>query len=188
MGNYVHDPGFRTDDADQSGNAAHPYWSHNDGVQIRGGINHMIDGNRCVMKFSTLTGMNSTANPSPTAEQVWPNCHGIISDPAFNNVSITIQRNWFEYGACGIHLTQNTYTGNSAYISSNRFTPNQSQEFGVYTQMRIDPTTIWSLTELNNVYSDESDTPIAWRGQPLKAPSVFGTTKAWMFNSGAHTP
>jgi nitrous oxidase accessory protein NosD len=103
-------------------------------------------------------------------------------------VSITIQRNWFEYGACGIHLTQNTYTGNSAYISSNRFTPNQSQEFGVYTQMRIDPTTIWSLTELNNVYSDESDTPIAWRGQPLKAPSVFGTTKAWMFNSGAHTP
>lgn len=187
-GNYAHDPGFRTDDADQASDPTHPNWSHNDGCQIRGGGPHLIHGNNFEMKFSTLTGMNSTANPSPTAEQVWPNCHGILLENAVSVVSATLSKNWFKYGACGIHFTSST-SGGVVTVSGNRITPDQSKEFSVYTQIRIDPTTSWTVTDDGtNVYSNDSDTPLAWQGVALKAPTTSGTTKVWQFNSGAHTP
>ena len=188
-GNYLHDPGFRTDDADQAGSTP-PSWSHNDGVQIRGGINHNIEGNTIEMKFSTLTGMNSTANPDPNAEQVWPNCHGILSQGANNAVTgITITNNWFKYGACCMHFTSASFSGNTATFTGNRYTPDQSKEFNVYTQIRIDPTTVWTVTDGgSNVYSDDADTPSAWRGVALKAPTTVSTTKVWQFNANSHTP
>lgn len=190
LGNYGHDPSFRTDDADHASDATHPYWSHNDFLHISGGVNHLAQGNSSEMKFSTLTGMNSTANPSPTAEQIWPNCHGVLLRSSANPVTgVVIKQHWFKYGAVGPHFTSSTYTGGSATLTGCRFTPDQSREFSVYTQVRLDPTTYWTVTDDGtNVYSDDPDTPLAWRGQPLKPPTTSGTTKVWQFNPTAHTP
>lgn len=190
--NYMHDPGFRTDDTDHASDATHPNWSHNDGTHIRGGSNHLIQGNSYVMKFSTNTGMNSTANPDPGAEQIWPNCHGHLFQAANSNLSGTqIKDNWYAYGAVCWHFTSNTVTpGSAPTFTGNRLTPNQAKEFSVYTQIRIDPTTDWGTITVDstNVYSDDSDTPSAWRGVALKTPTLSGTTKVWQFNSSAHTP
>jgi hypothetical protein len=187
LGNYLHDLGFRTDDLDQPSN----HQSHNDLIQMRMGSNNVVDGNNFEGIYSTLTGMNSTINPVPLpTEQVWPNCHCIIMEPALGVISnAVIQRNWFKYGACGIHFTSNTYSGNTATFQNNRFTPDQSKEFNEYTQIRIDPTTIWGVTDGGgNVYSNDSDTPSGDRGTPLKAPTTFSTTKVWQYNKTVHTP
>jgi hypothetical protein len=189
LGNYFHDLGFRTDDADQAGSTP-ASWSHNDGVQIRGGTNHNIEGNHFDMAFSTLTGMNSTPNPDPNAEQWWPNCHGILAQGANNAATgITITNNWFSKGACCMHFTSASFSGNTATFTGNRYTPNQSKEFNVYTQIRIDPTTVWTVTDGGgNVYSNDADTPVDWQGDPLKAPTTVSTTKVWQFDANNHTP
>jgi hypothetical protein len=193
QGNYLHEPGFRTDDQDQSGSSP-AYWSHNDGVQIMGGTNHLVDGNSIEMKFSTLTGMNSTANPDPNAEQVWPNCHGMIIQNNKNAISgVTVQRNWFKYGSNAIRFggAQAFDPGGAVTVIQNRFTPDQGKEFSQYVQIRNDPTTSWSpqpTIDSTNVYSNDADTPLAAQGQPLTAPSTSGTTTIWAYNSGAHTP
>lgn len=189
QGNFLHDPGFRTDDTDQAGSTP-ANWSHNDGVQVMGGTNHVIDGNSFVMKFSTLTGMSSTANPDPTAEQVWLNCHGILMSNTSNAVTgVLIKRNWFKYGSVGPHFTTGANGPGSATLDANRFTPDQSREFSQYVQIRIDPTTSWTVTDAGtNVYSNDSDTPLAWQGVLLKAPITGGTTRIWAYNSSAHTP
>jgi hypothetical protein len=190
QGNYLHDPGFRTDDRDQAGSTP-AYWSHNDGVQVMGGRNHVIDGNSFKMKFSTLTGMNSAVNPGPGPEKWWPNCHGVIMQSYYSQVTgVLIQRNWFKYGACGVHFAAGGYGPGTGTLTGNRVTPDQSREFNQYVQIRIDPTTSWPLVRVDssNVYSNDLGTPLAWRGQPLKAPTTVGTTKIWAYNVNARTP
>ena len=190
LGNYLHSPGFRTDDRDQAGSTP-AYWSHNDGVQVMGGRSHLIDGNSFRMKFSTLTGMNSTVNPDPGVQNWWPNCHGVLMSPYYNQVTgVQIQRNWFKYGACGVHFTAGNYgPGTGTALTGNRFTPDQSKEFNQYVQIRIDPTTSWPSVgvDSSNVYGYDSGTPLAWRGRSLKAPAVAGTTKIWAYDVSAHT-
>lgn len=193
QGNYMHDPGFRTDDTDHASDAIHPNWSHNDGTHIRGGTGHLVEGNNYVMKFSTRTGMNSTANPSPTAEQIYPNAHGHLFQAANNVITgVTIRKNWYKYGAVGMHWTTCSFPGGGGdwSITGNRITPDQAKEFSTYKQLIIDPTSDWGTitVDATNVYSTDSDTPVAWQGQPLKAPTVSGTVKTWAYNSGAHTP
>lgn len=191
-GNYLHDPMFRTDDADQSGSSP-ASWSHNDGTQIMGGTSHVIDGNSYVMKFSDLTGMPATANPSPPpVEQVWLNCHGLLLQSSNNTLTgLTVTRNWFKYGSVGIRFVAGAHDpGDAPAITSNRFTPDQGQEFSQYVQIRLDPTTAWAAITVDstNTYSYDPDTPSGDRGTPLKAPSTVSTTKIWAYNSSAHTP
>ena len=191
QGNYIHDLGFRTDDWDQAGSTP-PYWSHNDGVQVMGGTNHVIDGNSFKMKFSTRTGMNSTVNPGPGAQKWWPNCHGVLMQSYYSQVTgVQITRNWFKYGSTPIRFAPGNYDpGGATAPTFNRFTPDQGKEFDQYVQIRIDPTTSWPSVSVDssNVYSYEPGTPLAWQGQPLKAPAVAGTTKIWAYNVSAYTP
>lgn len=201
QGNYFHDPGFRNDDADHSTDATHPYWSHNDGTHIRGGTNHLVDGNSYEMKFSDLTGMNhsggTNGNPNPNSaiEQVWPNCHGHLLQWANNNVTgVVSQRNWFKYGSVGYFFTSSTFTGGNITMTGNRFTPDQSKEFSQYVQVRVDPTTSWAtiLLDSSNVYSADPDTPSAVQGLPLTGnpspnPTTSGTTEIWAYNVTTHT-
>ena len=189
-GNYCHDLSFRTDDADQSGSSP-ANWSHNDGCQIMGGSNHNIHGNNFDMRFSTVTGMNSTINPSPPpATQNYTNCHGILLQGKNNSVTgVVVDSNWFAYGVICVLASGGTFTGNTATVSNNRFTPNQAVQFSIYQQMSNDPNTSWTLSSTaTNVYSDDADTPLAWRGQPIKAPTTSGTTTTWAYNKTAHTP
>lgn len=190
QGNYMHDPGFRTDDQDHATDPTHPSWSHNDGTHIRGGTNHLIDANSYVMKFSTLTGMNSTANPDPAAEQIWPNSHGHLLQWANNLVTGAVsQRNWFKYGSVCYFFTSSTFTGGNITMTGNQITPDQSKEFTQYVQIRVDPTTSWAAIspDSSNVYSADPDTPPAAQGQPLNGPSTSGTTEIWAYSAGSHT-
>jgi hypothetical protein len=202
LGNFLHEPGFRTDDQDQSGSSP-AFWSHNDGFQIMGGTNHLVDGNNFVMKFSTLTGMNSTANPNPNVEQQWPNCHGMIVQNNKNALSgITIQRNWFKYGTNALFLgSGGTFDpGIGPTCLNNRFTPDQGKQFSLYRQIVITPTTSWSVqpsVDNTNVYSDDTDTPISVQGLPLNGnfisdgtssnPSTVGGVTAWTYDQNTHT-
>jgi hypothetical protein len=190
QGNYLHEPGFRTDDADHSGDATHPNWSHNDGVHIRGGTSHVVQGNSFVMKWSKLTGMNATENPDAYAEQVWPNCHCQLFQAANNALTgLVIDRNWYKYGSVCFFLTTCTFTGGNITFTGNRITPDQSLEFSQYVQARIDPTTDWGTITVgaDNVYSHDPDTPASVQGTPLSAPTGT-TTKIWAYNVNAHTP
>lgn len=181
-GNWIHDPSFRTDDADHSSDATHPNWSHNDGTHISGGTNHVIRGNAYDMRFSTLTGMNSVPNPDPTAEPVWPNCHGMLIRSNSNAITgLTIDQNWFKHGSVGPFFTTSTFTGGTATVTNNRFTPDQSREFSQYRQMVVDPTTSWTVTESGNTYTFDADTPPAWQGVAIKTPVTSGTTRSWSF-------
>jgi hypothetical protein len=199
LGNYVHDLGFRNDDSDQSGNGAHPFWSHDDGVQVMGGTNHVIDGNSFVMNFSDQTGMNRTGgsngNPNPDryAEQQWPNCHGVLMQNANNAITgVQITRNWFKYGTIGPFFTfaaGDTVPGGAHALTGNRFTPDQGTQFSQYIQMAVDPTADWGTitVDSSNVYSHDPDTPASAQGTPLLAPTGT-TTKLWAYNISAHTP
>jgi hypothetical protein len=182
-GNYCHDFGFRTDDTDQSGSSP-ANWSHNDGCQIMGGTNHNVHGNNFDMRFSTVTGAGPAANPN------FVNCHGVLLQGANNTITgVVVDKNWMAYGAICLLASGGSHTGNVATVSNNRFTPNQGQQFSIYQQMSNDPNTSWTLNSTTtNVYSDDADTPEAWRGQPIKAPTVAGTTTTWAFNLNAHTP
>ncbi len=199
QGNYLHDPMFRTDDGDQSGSTP-AFWSHNDGFQCMGGTNHVLEGNSFEMKFSDLTGMPTTANPSPPpVEQVWRNCHGVLiqtHNAAISGLSVT--RNWFKYGSVCVRFAAGSFDpGGSVTLTGNRYTPDQGQEFSTYQQMSIDPTTSWNSPvpsiDSSNVYSNDPDTPVGVRGLPLIGnptgnPFTAGTTESWAYNSGGHTP
>jgi hypothetical protein len=177
---------FRTDDGDQASSTP-PSWSHNDGVQVRGGANHVIDGNNIVMRFSTHTG-NYVPGVTPPAGQDWRNCHNILAQSAQSAVTgLVISRNWFSYGAIGIQFT--TTAPGSATLSGNRVTPNQSQEFGQYRQFLIDDTSYWTVAGVGTtVYSDDPDTPIAWRGQLIKPVVASGNLRYWAYNASGPTP
>jgi len=197
-GNYIHDLGFRNDDSDQSGSTP-PSWSHNDGTQVMGGTNHVIDGNSYVMNWSRQTGMNNTVgNPDPYAEQAWPNCHGVLMQNANNTLTgVKITRNWFKYGTVGPFFTfkAGDSSGAAHTLTGNRITPNQGVQFSQYRQIVVDPTTAWGTITVDdsNVYSHDPDTPAAVQGLPLNGnpggnPFTVSTVKAWQYNSGAHTP
>lgn len=198
-GNYLHHPGFRTDDTDHSSDATHPNWSHNDGIHLAGGSAHDIQGNHYLMRFSTLTGMNSTANPNPNAEQIWPNCHGNLFRQANSTLpGVILKNNWYEYGSICHMFTTSQLTGGGGdwTISGNRYTPNQSKEFNVYRQIEIDASqwssSLPSLIGNSNVYSNMSDTPSGVVGLPLNGnpsgnPINSGGTIAWAYSLNSHT-
>ncbi len=180
-GCYGHDWQFRDDDQDQSGSSP-PYWTHNDWAQVMaGGIK--FHGNTLDMRFSELTGMPRTANPDPNGVLQWRNCHGILLQGQYGQITqVQIYKNWARYGSVFIRAAGGNYTGNQAEIWGNRITPNQGMEFSQYTQMSNEPNTHWTWDVHDNVYSDDADTPVEWRGQPLKAPVTTGSKTAWQFD------
>lgn len=183
-GNYVHELCFRTDDQAQA-KSTPAYWSHNDCIQIGAGVGHYFHGNHLDATFSLLTGMGSQGLGMR-------NCHGMLLQS--NTAVVTglrIEYNWLAHG--NICMTFSSpppnLSGGTASLLGNRITPNQAIEFGYYKQIGCDPSSAWTLTGMDTtVYSDESDTPSAWRGQPIKASVTSGTNTYWAFNSAAATP
>ncbi|MGN6607947.1 MAG: hypothetical protein ACTHMS_13170 [Jatrophihabitans sp.] len=190
LGSWLHDVGFRTDDTDHSTDPRYPNWSHNDGIHFAGGLNHHVEGTRIDNTFSKQTGMNSTANPDPNAEQIWPNAHCMLFRQANSTLpGVTLKNIFLAHGSIAMQFTTSTLTGGGGdwSITGVRITPNQGKEYGYYQQITIDSSQ-WGnvVIDTSNVYSDEADTPVAYRGQPLKAPT--GTApKSWAFNATVHT-
>lgn len=185
-GNYIHDLCFRTDDTDQaSSNPAN--WSHNDGVQLSGGGGTFnLHGNNFDMRYSQVTGMGSSLTGT------MQNCHGMLMQATTSPITgVQVSYNWFAYGNICILWSSPNVSGNTATMLGNRFTPNQDVEFSFWKQMQNNPNSAWTLTgPETTVYSDDPDTPIAYRGQPILAPYIAGggTQTTWAFNKDAHTP
>lgn len=183
-GNYVHDMSFRTDDSDHaSGSPA--YWTHNDGFQLGAGVAPYIHGNNVEMTWSQVTGMGYLG-------YAMRNCHGMLLQSHTAVVTgLRLEYNWLSYGNFCVLFSSPppNLSGADASLLGNRVTPNQALEYSRYTQIAVDPNTAWTLTGVDTtVYSDDPDTPIEWRGQPIKASTTDGTTTAWRFNALAHTP
>lgn len=119
--NYIHDLSFFSNDADQANDPVHPYWSHNDGVQVKGGSGNIIRGNFFRTFASTVTGTLDRPRSNYGA--------GITLSPYQAPIrGQLITQNWFTGGDVG--LQANGYypgqtSGNLGEISENRFGKNQ---------------------------------------------------------------
>lgn len=183
-GCYLHSPCLRTDDANQSGSSP-PYYGHTDAVQVMGGSSHNLHGNNIDMRYSTVTGAYD-------GTQAIQNCHGMLLQASSTAVTgLLINYNWFAYGDICMLFSSPSVSGSDATLAGNRVTPNQEIEFSAYKQIQNNPRAAWTLTGVGTtVYSDDSDTPEAWRGVAIKASVLWasGTQETWLFDQYNHTP
>lgn len=188
---WLHDTSYRTDDADHSSDSRYPYGSHNDLIHFAGGSDHHFEGTAGDNTFSTVTGMASTLGTDGAGNPIYPNAHCILARQANSTLPrVTLKNLWLKHGSIALQFTTSTLTGGGAdwSITGLKITPDQGQEYSYYQQITIDAGQWGAIViDSSNVYSDDPDTPLAWRGQPLKAPT--GTNpKSWAFNATAHTP
>ena len=107
-GCYVHDLSFCSNDGDHSTDPRYPYWTHNDGVQIKGGQGTTVEG-----AWSTvIRGCNFFTYASQTTGYDPNGYHTTASGYANYGAGVTIDNNhtqntlielcWFEGGDVGI--------------------------------------------------------------------------------------
>ena len=120
--NYLHAFSFYSNDKDHANDTVHPYWTHNDGVQVKGGTNSTIRGNNIQMYVSTVTGTHD----APTA---YNSGAGITVAPEKSAVTgLVITTNWIHGGAVGFqanHFYGGATSANLGTISSNRVSKDQ---------------------------------------------------------------
>jgi hypothetical protein len=121
-GNYLHAFSFHSNDKDHSSDTTHPYWTHNDGVQIKGGKNTTIRGNNVQMYASTKTGTLD----APTAYNYGA---GLTAAPDKSAISaLMINANWLYGGEVGFQSNGfygGATSGNLGTISNNRVSKDQ---------------------------------------------------------------
>lgn len=185
--NYFHDFMFRDDDQNQ-GSGSPANWSHNDGMQIRGGQDGLVRGNYFRGTFSDVTGMPATANPTDSPPYLWRNHHLMLVQAVASQITnLQIVENWFGYGSIGIQFANNgSYLNNTASMSGNRIVPNQSLEFSNWRQFLVDSGS-WTVTGIGStVYMNHPDTPSADIGVPLYGYQTgTPTSGSWAY---AHAP
>ena len=120
--NYLHGFSFHSNDGDHANDKVHPYWTHNDGVQVKGGTNSTIRGNNIQMYASKTTGTLD----APTAYNVGA---GITASPDKSVISaLLITKNWIHGGEVGFQSNAfhaGATSGNLGTISSNRVSKDQ---------------------------------------------------------------
>lgn len=120
--NYMTAFSFQSNDADQARDTYHPYWSHNDGVQIKGGAKNTIRGNNIQMYASKKTGTLD----APTAYNYGS---GITASPGKSAVTdLLVTANWLAGGEVGFQANfyyTGTQGGNLGEISDNRVSHDQ---------------------------------------------------------------
>lgn len=166
--NYIHDLSFFNNSQDQQADPYHPYWTHNDGVQIEGGSGHQIVGNSFQAYAAIDAGTPETLLDNGYAKRNWP--VGITVSPYKANTSQNlIDRNWFEGGAAGFQMNQLNYTANTnafGTVSNNRFGMDQ-WDFGGGSRYQIRYKLGWTLNGLSTNYfdPDAASVPSTKRGQ-----------------------
>lgn len=176
-GCYVHDLSFSSTDGDHK-TSSPPYWTHNDGVQIKGGDGTTIRGNNFVTYASQVTSYDpngfhtGTALAASPGDPVHPWLNygaGVtIDNTVTTNTLITL--NWFE-GAdanfqCNVAPAGNTNLGE---ISYNRFGRDQHIYPGSSdSRYQIRYATGWTITGGSTNYWDNlPSVPVADVGQPF---------------------
>ncbi|SDO31061.1 hypothetical protein SAMN04515671_0515 [Nakamurella panacisegetis] len=126
-GNYIHDLYFFNNSVDHASDAYHPYWEHNDGIQISGGAGpYMIRGNyfSSYVQLGTNDGIHGIPAIDPATgswNRRWG--AGITASPDSGQITnATITQNWFEGGTASFQSSSSGEVGaNFGTISSNRF-------------------------------------------------------------------
>lgn len=190
-GNFHHDFMFRNDDSNQSASTP-PSWSHNDGLQLRGGSNWDVVGNYYRMTFADDVGMPTVANPSGTPPFLWRNCHGMLVQPVQSAVTFTFTKNFFAYGSIAIQFADNGPYTTTGTMLDNQVVINQSLEYSTRRQFLVDsPGTKNFITGIPTTkYMDHPDNPSAIIGLTLRtigSGSWTGPTN-WAYNPTAATP
>lgn len=157
--NYVHAFSFHSDDADHASDKVHPRWSHNDGVQVKGGANNTIRGNNIEMYASKTTGTLD----APTAYNYGA---GITGSPDKSAItSLVVTKNWLSGGEVGFQ-SNGFYGGatsaNLGTISSNRVSHDQH-----YYPIRYRAGMTVAGATTNIWDPDHASVPANLAGQPL---------------------
>lgn len=175
-GSYVHDLSYYSPDPNHGDNR-----THNDGIQIQGNSDIIIQGNRFDANVSSSVGDGfNDFVPAPLPASYRPSVTGqaIGITPNVSAVGdVTIDKNWIDYGAQSITIVINTYNvGSGISITNNRFgrgQPNLTKDAvaarrAIAVQTGVNsitgvPGTTGTDTTLGNVYDDDNSPVTIWR-------------------------
>jgi hypothetical protein len=171
-GNYVHGLYFFNNSADHSTDAQHPYWEHNDGVQIQGGAGPvLIRGNN----FSTYAqlGTDDGVHGLPAVDPAtgsWNRRYGcgVTASPDAGQITgVTITENWFEAGTANFQSSSAAEVGAAfGTIGGNRFGMDQ-YNYGGGSRYQIRYKAGINIAGLTSNYfdPDAASVPDALKGQ-----------------------
>ena len=178
-GCYVHDLVYISPDPNHSDNR-----THNDCIQIQGNSNISIVGNTLYANVSSMAGNGYPgAIPAPPANNPWyPSVTGqaIGVTPNVSQISsLTINKNWLDYGAQSITIVPNGKgVGSSVVVTGNHFGRNQpnlnkggnSARRAIIVHPSVSvanfPTTTGTDTNCGNIYEDNNTPVTIWRMNP----------------------
>ena len=163
--NYIHDGTFSSIDNDHASDSVHPYWTHQDGVQIKGGPNVTITGN------SFLTYVSPTTSYDPDGYHTGSSGDyrygaSITGDPEKGAMSnLLIDRNWFDGGSANFQMSLVNTTQPVGAIQYNRFGMDQ-YNYGNNSryQIRYAPGNSYSNLTTNYFDPDNPDVPSNLKG------------------------
>lgn len=166
-GNYIHDLSFFDNSNDHANDAVHPYWTHNDCIQLSGGAGHTIRGNTLLGNASPDVGMPGTltSNGYPLREIGV----GVTVSPDKGAVTgALIELNWFDGGAAGFQMNGfygGATSGNFGTIQNNRFGMGQ-HDYGNGSRYQIRYRNGYTIAGLTtNVWDAVSTVPANLQGQ-----------------------
>lgn len=169
-GNYVHGLYFSNNSTDHASDAYHPYWTHNDGIQIQGGSGpFVVRGNN----FSTYAqlGTDDGVHGLPSTDLAtgsWDRRYGcgITPSPDSGQVTnLTVQQNWFDGGTANFQLSTPSEVGaNLGDISDNRFGMDQ-YDYGSGSRYQIRYKAGINITGLTTNYFDPASPEVQAAGK-----------------------
>jgi hypothetical protein len=203
QGCYIHDLAFFDGKDTANGNGSEhasdsrfPGWTHNDGVQIYGFANNVVEGCNIMGYFSTTAGTYDTAmydgcTGGNNKGRVYPSknyAHGVFVSPTSAVLkNAVIKNNWIEGGeVCIQSSNQNNGhdTGNTVTITGNRFGCDQKP--GYTGNSATDYTTIsvisaiGTFTVTGNTYDTCASVPAAKRGADIGAGKDYSGMRKWV--------
>jgi hypothetical protein len=172
LGNYIHDFAFSDQSTDQASSTP-PYWTHNDGVQLRGGGSNTIKGNSFLTYADPSIPAAATLAANGYPRYNWGSSVTCSPDNAPGEHNNIVTLNWFEGGTANYQAsTLNTSHGaswgdnNFGEISYNRFGMDQ-YNYGNNSRYQIRYKNGWSIAGLTTNYfdPDAASVPAPLKGQ-----------------------
>jgi hypothetical protein len=167
QGSYVHDLSFFDNSEDQRNSTYHPYWTHNDGVQLLSGSGHRVVGNNFQAYAAKDAGTPATLTNNGYPKLNWP--AGVTVSPDKGPVTASVvKQNWFEGGAAGFQMNYLYPTTGMDFgeISQNRFGMDQ-WDYGTNDRYQIRYKSGAVIAGLTTNYFDPNapSVPVEKRGQ-----------------------
>lgn len=163
--NFIHDLAFFDNSNDHATDSVHPYWTHNDCIQLSGGTGHTIRGNTLLGWASASSGMPGTLTANGYPQREIAACITVSPDKgAVTGLLVTL--NWIDGGVAGFQSNALPASGSTAMgeISYNRFGMGQ-HDFGNGSRYQIRYKSGYTITGLStNVFDAVSTVPSNLQG------------------------